>query len=100
MCSNLTAKGTAKSILTTSTNASSFTSTQIGTWTVAEINAGVSLKTYATRGTSRTTSNYYIYFYGADIEITYTEPVTGNKVHIKVNGVWKEASDILVKVNG
>lgn len=100
MCSNLTAKGTAKSILTTSTNASSFTSTQIGTWTVAQINAGVSLKTYATRGTSRTTSNYYIYFYGADIEITYTEPVNKDKIYIKANGVWKESSDILVKVNG
>ena len=100
LCSNKTTKGSSKSILTTSTSASSFTSAQIGTWTVAEINAGVSLKTTATRGTSRTTSNYYIYFYGADIEITYTEPVTGNKVFVKVSGTWKEASDVLVKANG
>ncbi len=100
LCSNKTTKGTSKSIRTTSTTASSFTSAGIGTWTVAEINAGVKLKTSATRGTSRTTSNYYIYFYGADIEITYTEAATGNKVYIKSYGEWKEADDILVKVNG
>lgn len=100
MCSGKTLKGTSKSILTTSTSASSFSSTQIGTWTVAELNAGVKLRTYAKRGTSRTTSNYYIYFYGADIEVTYTEASTGDKVHIKVNGTWKEAQKIYVKVSG
>ena len=100
MCSNKTTKGSAKSILTTSTSASSFSSTQIGTWTAAEINAGVKLKTWAKRGTSRTTSNYYIYFYGADITITYTEAATGNKVFIKVNGTWKEATGIKIKQNG
>ena len=99
MCSGTTTKGTAKSILTTSTSASSFSSSQIGTWTVAELNAGVKLKTWAKRGTSRTTSNYYIYFYGADITVTYTEN-TGDKVYIKVSGTWKEASTIKVKRNG
>ena len=44
MCTGTTTKGTAKSILTTSTNASSFSSTQIGTWTIAELNAGVKLR--------------------------------------------------------
>lgn len=100
MCSGTTTKGTSKSILSTSTSASSFSSTQIGTWTVAELNAGVKLRTYAKRGTSRTTSNYYIYFYGADIEVTYTEPSTGNKVFIKSSGTWKEAQKIYVKVSG
>lgn len=100
MCSNKTTKGTAKSILTTSTSASSFSSTQIGTWTVAELNAGVKLRTYAMRGTSRTTSNYYIYFYGADISVTYTEASTGDKVYIKASGTWKEAQKIYVKVSG
>jgi len=70
--SGTTAKGSSKSILTTSTSASSLSSTQIGTWTASEINTGVRLRTDATRGTSRTTSNYYIYFYGATINITYT----------------------------
>lgn len=100
MCSGTTTKGTSKSILSTRTSASSFSSTQIGTWTVAELNAGVKLRTYAKRGTSRTTSNYYIYFYGADIEVTYTEPSTGNKVFIKSSGTWKWAQKIYVKVSG
>ena len=39
-------------------------------------------------------------FYGADIEIIYTEPVTEHKIYIKSSGEWKEASDILVKRNG
>lgn len=100
MCSNKTTKGTAKSIRTTSTSASSFSSSEIGAWTVAELNAGVKLRTYAKRGTSRTTSNYYIYFYGADISVTYTEASTGDKVYIKANGTWKEAQKIYVKVSG
>ena len=100
MCTGTTTKGTSKSIRTTSTSASSFSSTEIGTWTVAQLNAGVKLRTYAKRGTSRTSSNYYIYFYGADIEVTYTEAVTGNKVFIKSSGTWKQAQKIYVKVGG
>ena len=100
MCSGTTTKGSSKSIRTTSTAVGSFSSSEMGTWTAAEINAGVKLKTTATRGTSRTSSNYYIYFYGADITITYTEAATGNKVFIKVGGTWKEATGIKVKQNG
>lgn len=100
LCSGTTEKGSSRSIRSTSTNASSFSSSETGTWTTAEVNAGVKLKTAATRGTSRTSSNYYIYFYGADIEIVYTEPVTGNKVYVKSSGTWKEASDVLVKSGG
>lgn len=100
MCTGTTTKGTAKSILTTSTSASSFTSTEIGTWTVAQLNAGVKLRTYAKRGTSRTNSNYYIYFYGADISVTYTEPVTGDKILIKSSGSWVESTKQYVKVSG
>ena len=99
MCSGTTTMGTAKSIMATSPNATSFSSTEIGTWTVAQINAGVKLKQTATRGTSSTNSNYAMRFYGADISITYTE-ASGNKVYIKVSGTWKEASEVLVKRNG
>lgn len=100
MCTGTTTKGTAKSILTTSTSASSFTSSEIGTWTVAQLNAGVKLRTYAKRGTSRTSSNYYIYFYGADITVTYTDSTTGDKIMIKSSGTWKQASKVYVKVSG
>ena len=68
--SGTTAKGSSVSIRTTSTSASSISSP--GTWTAEEVNAGIRLMTYARRGSSRTTSNYYIYFYGATISITYS----------------------------
>ena len=97
--SGTTAKGSSKSIRTTSTSASSLSSDQIGTWTPAEINAGMRLRTWAQRGGSRTTSNYYIYFYGADIEIEYTE-ASGDKVFIKSNGSWVEVAKAYKKVNG
>ena len=97
--SGTTAKGSSKSIRTTSTDASSLSSNQIGTWTPAEINAGMRLRTWAQRGGSRTTSNYYIYFYGADIEIEYTE-ASGDKVFIKSNGSWVEVVKAYKKVNG
>ena len=48
---------------------------------------------------SSTTSNYYIYFYGADIEITYAE-ASGDKVYIKSNGSWVEVAKAYKKVNG
>ena len=97
--SGTTAKGSSKSIRTTSTDASSLSSDQIGTWTAAEINAGMRLRTWAQRGGSRTTSNYYIYFYGADIEIEYTE-ASGDKVFIKSNGSRVEVAHAYKKVNG
>ena len=97
--SGTTAKGSSKSIRTTSTDASSLSSSQIGTWTPAEINAGMRLRTWAQRGGSRTSSNYYIYFYGADIEIEYTE-ASGDKVFIKSNGSWVEVAKAYKKVNG
>lgn len=97
--SGTTAKGSSKSIRTTSTDASSLSSAQIGTWTPAEINAGMRLRTWAQRGGSRTTSNYYIYFYGADIEIEYTE-ASGDKVFIKSNGSWVEVAHAYKKVDG
>ena len=43
--------------------------------------------------------NYYIYFYGADIEIEYTE-ASGDKVYIKSNGSWVEVAKAYKKVIG
>lgn len=95
--SGTTAKGSSQSIRTTSTAASSISSP--GTWTAAEVNAGVRLRVDATRGTSRTTSNYYVYFYGADIEIEYTE-ASGEKMLVKAGGAWQEVQKVYRKVNG
>lgn len=95
--SGTTAKGSSKSIRTTSTDAASISDP--GTWTADEVNAGVRLRVDATRGTSRTSSSYYVYFYGADIEIEYTE-ASGEKMLLKVNGAWQEVQKVYRKVNG
>ena len=96
LCSNTTVKGSSQSILTTSTDESSFSTSNIGTWTAAELNAGVKLRTDAKRGTSRTSSNYYIYFYGATITVEYTIP----SFYIKQNGSWVPVLKAYKKVNG
>lgn len=93
--SGTTAKGSAATV-SNSTNAFSVTA---GTWTRAELQ-NAKIRVYGVRGTSNTTTNYYFRFYGATMEVTYTEASTGNKVHIKVGDAWKQASKIYVKVNG
>lgn len=50
------------------------------------------------RRASRNTTGYF-YCYGAEIEVTYTLPQT-QKTYIKVNGEWKEATNLWVKRNG
>ncbi len=94
--SGSTAMGTAYTVA----NSTTAFSISAGTWTAAQLNSGVKLRLYAVRGTNNTTSSYYFRLYGATITITYTEPVTGNKVFIKVNGSWVQSSKILTKVNG
>ena len=65
--SGTTAKGSAYTI---SNSTSAFTMTP-GSWTRAELqNARIRL--YAVRGTSNTTSNYYLRFYGATFTVSYS----------------------------
>lgn len=58
------------------------------------------------RRNAKNTQSYY-YIYGAEIDVTYTVPVTdkvyfkrsgswveGNKVYKKINGVWVEQTDV------
>lgn len=61
-----TAKGSA-STMSTSTTALTLT---CGTWTRAELD-NCRLRLYAKRGTSSTTSTYYMGLYGADLTVTY-----------------------------
>jgi len=68
---------------------------------------------------TRSSSSYqgYLYIYGAEIDVTYTEAptpsgldnvyvkqnglwVSANKMLVKQNGVWNEASKVLAKDNG
>lgn len=51
------------------------------------------------RNAKNTTAYYYIY--GAEIDVTYTEPTpVSDKAYIKQNGVWVEASKAYKKVGG
>lgn len=88
-----------------------------GTWTRAELDE-LKLKLIAVRGSSSTTSNYYIRFYGATVTVDYEYDdeqggaaskvrvktsgawVTPTKVLVKQSGSWIEATDILVKDGG
>ena len=90
-----TAKGSAATV-SNSTTAFSVTA---GSWTRAELQ-NAKIRVYAVRGTSNVTTNYYFRFYGATMEVTYTEASTGNKVFIKSSGTWKQASKMYVKVSG
>lgn len=91
-----TAMGTASNVA----NSTTAFSISAGTWTAAQLNGGVKLRLYAVRGTSNVSNNYYFRLYGATLTVTYTEPVTGNKIFIKSNGSWVQASKVYVKVSG
>ena len=67
-CTGATLKGSATTL---SSSTSVRTLTAGSSWTRAELlSAGVYLR--AVRGTSNTSSNYYLRFYGADITVSYT----------------------------
>lgn len=93
--SGSTAKGSATNIANTT---SAYTLTA-GTWTASQVN-NAKLRWYVVRGTSNTNTNYYLRIYGATMTVSYTEPVTGNKVYVKSNGTWQQASKIHIKVGG
>lgn len=65
--SNITFKGTA---LTMTTSATEQTFASVGTWTVSEVKDS-GIRFYCKRGTSNTTTNYYMRMYGATMSVTY-----------------------------
>lgn len=89
-----TAKGSAATV----SNSTSVFNVTAGNWTASELN-NAKIRIYAQRGTSNTSTNYYYRFYGATITVEYTEASSGNKVFIKKNGSWTEASNLYIKVN-
>lgn len=89
-----TAKGTA-STMSTSTTALNLT---CGTWTRAELD-DCRIRLYVARGTSNTTTTYYMGLYGADLTVQYTE-VSGDKMMLKINGAWAQAVKVYKKING
>ena len=66
LCSGTAVKGSASTI---SNSTSAFTMTP-GTWTYSELQ-NIGIRIHIQRGTSNTTSTYYVRFYGATLNITY-----------------------------
>lgn len=108
--SSSTAKGSSAN-LTTSASELSLTA---GDWTIDELR-NLRLKLYAKRGTSLTSSSYYIRFYGATLIIKYvipeTIPIVGNNTiggvsktiaggYCNVGGTWKDIVKSYANVNG
>ena len=91
--SGTTGKGSATN-LTTSGTAHNL---DCGTWTRAELQ-DCRLRTYARRGASSTSTNRYLYFYGADIAVTYT--YKNEKFMLKLSGDYKDAARTFKKVSG
>lgn len=65
-----TGKGSAVSLSNT-IGTKTFTSAQIGSWTVSELNSA-RLRIYAKRGTSNTSNTYYLMISGAELTVNYT----------------------------
>lgn len=89
-----TAKGTAVTNRPTTSTKYSITP---GTWTLNELK---NVRLYISATHNLSTSTGYLYLYGADVTINYTEPVTGTNVRVKSNGTWVTAKKVLVKSNG
>ena len=69
-----------------------------GTWKRSELQ-NCRLRLYAKRGSSDINSSQRIYFYGADVTVTYTYK-SGEKFLLKLGGSWAGASTTYKKVNG
>lgn len=79
----------------------SFTSTDMGTWTRSELQ-DVRLKFYAKRGSSSTSASRNIKIYGATMVVEYTLPETSGteSLYYKENGSWNRAASADKKVSG
>lgn len=91
--SGATGKGSATD-LTTSDTAHNL---DCGTWTRAELQ-GCRLRTYARRDKSGTSITRYLYFYGADLTVTYT--YQSQKFMLKLSGAYNDVARTFKKVSG
>ena len=92
--SGTTAKGSATTI--SSTKRSVYT-LSCGAWTRDELQS-CNLYIYAKRGTAGTSMAIDIWFYGADLTITYT--YQSEKFMLKLSGAWQDIARVFKKVNG
>ena len=69
-----------------------------GTWTIEELQ-DCRLRMYARRGSSDVTAtNRYLYFYGADLTVTYT--YKNEKFMLKLSGAYNDVARTFKKVSG
>ena len=88
----------AKGTLTTYLNTDSAVYTlDVGTWTRAELN-DCRLRVGAVRGSTNVSTAYAIYFYGADLTVTYT--YQSEKFMLKLDGAWHDIARVFKKVSG
>lgn len=92
--SGTTAKGSATTI--SSTKRSVYT-LSCGAWTRDELQS-CNLYIYAKRGTAGTSMAIDIWFYGADLTVTYT--YQSEKFMLKLSGAWQDIARVFKKVNG
>lgn len=93
--SNDTAKGTPINIEGSAT----IQNLDVGQWTREELD-GLSLRLYAKRGSSSTSTNYYIRFMGATLTIEYQSGGVTQTLKLKSNGEWSDVSKVYKKENG
>lgn len=119
MYSGSTAKGSSTSITTSATDVAKTTyNLSIGSWTASEI---ANARFYMTMTNSASNTHRYLYLYGVSFTVTYTiagkmyiytlsnivadhtivvTAATSNKIFVKLNGTWTQATKAYKKVNG
>lgn len=70
-----------------------------GDWDLEKLN-NFTIRAYARRSTSNTSSNYYIRIYGVDVTVTYTYSEQTDILYIKRNGSMIPVEKVYKKVNG
>lgn len=94
--SGSTAKGTAVAFRSGATSTTVY-SLSPGSWTRAELQS-CRIKIYAKRGTSYTSNNAYVSFWGADLTVTYT--YQSQKFMLKLSGAYNDVARTFKKVSG
>ena len=91
--SGTTRKGSATDL----TNSDTAHNLDCGTWTRAELQ-DCRLRMYARRSTLAASTDRYLYFYGADLTVTYT--YKNEKFMLKMGGSWTDVARVFKNVSG
>lgn len=70
-----------------------------GSWDLEKLN-NFTIRAYAMRSTSNTSTNYYIRIYGVDVTVTYTYDEQTDTLYTKRNGSMIPVEKVYKKING